>query len=132
MRLSVLRSWGLLMATGLWLAACAGIVTPTLTRDKVQEMLNTELNTGDSTDAIKSFFERHDFPYSYDASLRRYASSVPPGSKTALSIYIYTDTDQKLTVAQVIALPAPARTERRSNSTNDPGFLELNRDRRPF
>src|SRR5215831_4852008 len=131
MRLSVLRSWGLLMATGLWLAACAGIVTPTLTRDKVQEMLNTELNTGDSVEAIKSFFQRHDFPYTYDASLRRYASSVPPGSKAPLAIYIYTDVDQKLTVTQVIAPPAPPRPERRSN-TSDEGFLDLNRDRRPF
>jgi hypothetical protein len=131
MRLSVLHG-GVALAAGVGLVACAGIVAPTLTRDQVQEMLNTELNTGDSADAIKSFFQRHDFPYTYDASLRRYASSVPPGSKAPLAIYIYTDVDQRLTVTQVIATPAPARQERRSNSPDDSGFLDLNRDRRPF
>lgn len=123
---------GLMLAAGLGLAACAGTIRPTLTREGVQAILNTELNTGDSADAIKSFFQRHDFPYTYDASLRRYASSVPPGSKTPLSIYIYTDTDQKLTVTQVIAPPPAARMERRSIPGDDPGFLDLNRDRRPF
>jgi hypothetical protein len=131
MRVSVLRGGGLVVAA-VGLVACAGLVQPTLTRDQVQTMLNTELNTGDSADAIKSFFQRHDFPYTYDASLRRYASNVPPGSKAPLSIYIYTDVDQKLTVTQVIAPRAPPRQERRSNVQDDAGFLELNRDRRPF
>jgi hypothetical protein len=131
MRVSVLRGGGLVVAA-VGLVACAGLVQPTLTRGQVQTMLNTELNTGDGADAIKSFFQRHDFPYTYDASLRRYASNVPPGSKAPLSIYIYTDVDQKLTVTQVIAPRAPPRQERRSSIQDDAGFLELNRDRRPF
>lgn len=130
MRRSLFAAWALVV-TGVGLSGCAGITGPTLTRAEVQAMLNTELNTGDSADAIKSFFVRHDFPYTYDASLRRYASSVPPGSRTPLAIYIYTDIDQKLTVAQVIAPPAPTRTERRFTPPDD-GFLELNRDRHPF
>jgi hypothetical protein len=130
MRLSVPSVGGLVVAAVcIGLVACAGLVQPTLTRDQVQTMLNTELNTGDSAEAIKSFFQRHDFPYTYDASLRRYASSVPPGSRAPLSIYIYTDVDQKLTVTQVIAPPAPQRMERR-NPVDDASFLGLMRDRR--
>ena len=132
MRLSFVGGLGLLLVTALGLAACASLVGPTLTRDQVQTMLNTELNTGDGADAIKSFFARHDFPYTYDASLRRYASSIPPGSKAPLSIYIYTDVDQKLTVTQVVAPPAPPRMERRANQQDPELFLEHDRAPRRF
>jgi hypothetical protein len=114
------------------LAACAGAVRSTLTRDEVQAMLNTELNTGDSTEAITSFFQRHDFSYTYDESLRCYTSHVSTGSKAPLAIYIYTDVDQKLTVAQVIAPPAQPRIARRTKSQDDAGFLDLNRGPRRF
>ena len=129
MRSSLL--FGVFVAAALGLAACAGLGGPTLSREQVQMMLNTELNTGDNADAIKSFFQRHDFPYTYDASLRRYASSVPPGSRAPLAIYIYTDVEQKLTVTQVIAPPPPPRPQRRMNSV-DLDALDNNRVRRPF
>ena len=95
-------------------------------------MLNTELNTGDSAEAIRSFFQHHDFSYTYDESLRRYASNVSTGSKAPLAIYIYTDVDQKLTVAQVITPPSPPRIAHRTKSQDDAGFLDLNRAPRQF
>ena len=111
------------------MTACAGAGGNALNRDKIEAMINSELETGDGAQAIQAFFQRHDFPYTFDASLRRYASTIPMGGGPTLSIYIYTDTEQKLTVAQVVAPEAPR--SRHSAPLPDPA-LEFSHQNRRF
>lgn len=115
-------------AISLFLAACAGVDGNVPSKDKIEAMINGELETGDGADAIQAFFQRHEFPYTYDASLRRYASTIPMAGRPPLSIYIYTDTEQKLTVAQVVA-PEPPRP-RRTAPPPDPALEFHRQDRR--
>jgi hypothetical protein len=90
------------------LAALAGCAAGTnFTKDQLETTLNNELMTGASGDEIQAFFERHDFPYSYDAMLRRYRSTLSAGSNRKLDIYIYTDNERKLTIAQIIGTETP-------------------------
>jgi hypothetical protein len=110
---NLVRFWRSAMgAICLCVTACAGVSGDALNRDKIETMINGELATGDGAQAIQAFFQRHEFAYTYDASLRRYASTIPMGGGPTVSIYIYTDTEQKLTVAQVVAQasPRPRRT----------------------
>ena len=77
------------------------------TKEQLETALNAELMTGADAEQIQAFFERHEFPYSYDAMLRRYRSTLGAGINRRLDIYIYTDTDQKLTIAQVLGTEVP-------------------------
>ena len=120
----------LIGAVGLLLAACAAVPGSMLDKEKLEAMLNSELVTGDNAEAIQAFFQRHQFPYSYDASLRRYASTVPSGERGPVSLYIYIDAEQKLTVAQVLE-PRTVPVQRRRTPRADP-FLELPSERRRF
>ncbi len=77
------------------------------TKEQLETTLNNELTTGAGPDQIEAFFVRHEFPYSYDAMLRRYRSTLGAGINRKLDIYIYTDMEQKLTVAQVLGTETP-------------------------
>ena len=71
---------------------------------------------------IEAFFQRHAIPYTYDASIRRYFGTAAIETRGALSVYVYTDTDKKMTVT-LVQLPKPAapmRPERRM-----PAYLDL-------
>jgi hypothetical protein len=113
-----------LCALAIVLAACASDAM--FTKDQLETALNDELTTGAGPDEIQAFFKRHDFSYSYDAELRRYRGSVAAGSNRRLDIYIYTDTDQKLTVAQVLT----TETQQRRPVTSIPPLDLGRRDNR--
>jgi hypothetical protein len=87
-------------------------------KEKVEAMLNTELATGDDADAIEGFFHRHGIAYTFDASIRRYAGTVEMGAGGPFSVYVYTDTDKKMTVSLVQA-PKPQATMQRPRRTQD-------------
>jgi hypothetical protein len=88
-------------------AACAGIPSGEADKEKMEAMLNTELMTGDSAEAIEAFFQRHGIAFTYDPAIRRYAGTADVGDKVPLSVYVYTDMDKKMTVSLVQA-PKPA------------------------
>lgn len=97
---------GALAGLGLFaISACA--TDAGFTKDQLETTLNNELMTGAGPDQIQAFFERHEFPYSYDAMLRRYRSTLSGGINRRLDIYIYTDMEQKLTIAQVLGTETP-------------------------
>lgn len=85
-------------------------------KEKLEAMLNTELATGDDAAAIEGFFQRHGIGYTYDAAIRRYAGTLEMGAGGPFSVYVYTDTDKKMTVSLVQApkqqatMPRPRRT----------------------
>ncbi len=89
-----------LILVALALQACA--TDAGISKEQLETTLNDELATGDGPEKIQAFFERHEFPYSYDAMLRRYRSTLGAGANRRLDIYIYTDMERKLTIAQVI------------------------------
>ncbi len=113
MRFSLSRL--ILPAICLALSACAGGSGSGPSKEQVEAMLNAELMTGDSAEAIEGFFQRHGFPFTYDASIRRYASMV--GERAPLAVYVYTDTDKKMTVTLVQA-PKPQQMPRPRPSSN--------------
>jgi hypothetical protein len=95
------------MALPLLVAACAGVDNGEADKAKMETMLNTELMTGDSAEAIEAFFQRHGIAFTYNPAIRRYAATVDMGDKVPLSVYVYTDMDKKMTVSLVQA-PKPA------------------------
>lgn len=104
-------------------AACAGMGGDAFAKEKMEAELNTELKTGDDAATIEAFYQRHAIPFTYDASIRRYfGKAAVMGSPTPLSVFIYTDTDKKMTVTLVQApKPEPVmRAERRM-----PNYLDL-------
>jgi hypothetical protein len=88
-------------------AACA--TDAGFTKEQLETALNAELMTGAGETEIQAFFTRHDFTYTYDAELRRYKGTVAAGTNHRLDIYIYTDNDKKLTIAQVLSTETPQR-----------------------
>jgi hypothetical protein len=111
-----------ILILGLAAASCAGMAGDTLAKEKMEALLNAELKTGDDASTIEAFFQRHEIPYTYDASIRRYFGTAATPMRPPLSVYIYTDTDKKMTVTLVQA-PKPdpaARPERRM-----PNYLDL-------
>ena len=91
-------------------AACATVPSGEADKEKTESMLNTELMTGDSAETIEAFFQRHGIAFTYDPAIRRYAGMADLGDKIPLSVYVYTDTDKKMTVSLVQvpkALAAP-------------------------
>lgn len=107
----------LIGALCLVLAACAGVGGNALSKEKMEAMLNAELMTGDSAATIETFFQRHGIAYTYNPSIRRYFGTVAMGGSVPLSVYVYTDTDKKMTVTLVQALkpepvmPRPRRAQ---------------------
>lgn len=99
------------------LAACAADAG--FTKEQLETVLNDELMTGAGPDEIQAFFKRHDFTYSYDADLRRYKGTAAAGATKRLDIYIYTDNDMRLTVAQVLS----TETLQKRPATNLPNFI---------
>src|SRR5579885_1847136 len=91
------------------LASCVAAGPAGPSRAEVAAMINNELETGANTDAIRAFFDRHAFPYKYDMAHRFFAATVSRGHMPPLSIYIYTDMQQRLTVAQVEEPPVQQR-----------------------
>jgi hypothetical protein len=93
----------------------------TLAKEKMEALLNAELKTGDSAGAIEYFFQRHAIPFTYDASIRRYSGRSEMEKGAPLSVYVYTDTEKKMTVS-LVQLPRPEvmRPERRR-----PNYLDL-------
>jgi hypothetical protein len=97
-----------IVLTGAALFALAACATGTaFTKEQLETTLNDELMTGASSADIQAFFERHEFPYSYDAMLRRYRSTLNAGTNRKFDIYIYTDNERKLTIAQIIGTETP-------------------------
>lgn len=79
-------------------------------KEKMEGMLNTELMNGDSAATIEAFFQRHGIAFTYNPDIRRYAATVDLGDKVPLAVYVYTDTDKRMTVSLVQApktAPAP-------------------------
>jgi hypothetical protein len=105
-------------------AACAGMDmgSNAAGKEKMEAMLNAELMTGDSAATIEGFFQRHGIPYTYDASIRRYFGTVTMGESAPLSVYVYTDTDRKMTVTLVQA-PKPEPVMRRPRRAQD--YLDI-------
>ena len=98
-------------------SACAGMASDTLGKETMEAMLNAELMTGDSAATIEAFFQRHAIPYTYDASIRRYFGTVERGAP--LWVFIYTDTDQKMTVTLVQAPKSMPMMQRPRRGTQD-------------
>ena len=96
-----------ILALPLAVAACAGIDRGEADKAKMEAMLNAELMTGDSAETIEAFFQRHAISFTYNPAIRRYAATVDMGDKVPLAVYVYTDTDKKMTVSLVQA-PKPA------------------------
>jgi hypothetical protein len=88
-------------------AACASVGGGEADKAKMEAMLNTELMTGDSAETIEAFFQRHGIAFTYNPAIRRYAATVDMGDKVPLSVYVYVDTDKRMTVSLVQA-PKPA------------------------
>ena len=104
-------------------AACAGMGGDAFAKEKMEAELGAELKTGDDAATIEAFYQRHGIPFTYDASIRRYFGKAEVmGGGAPLSVFIYTDTDKKMTVSLVQApKPEPMmRTERRM-----PNYLDL-------
>ena len=99
-------------------SGCAGLGGNAAGKEKIEAMLNAELMTADSAATIEAFFQRHGIAYSYDAAIRRYFGTVPMGSTAPLSVYVYTDTDKKMTVTLVQA-PKPEPIMRRPQRARD-------------
>jgi hypothetical protein len=89
-----------------------------LGKEKMEAMLNAELMTGDDAATIEAFFQRHGIPFTYDASIRRYFGTVEMDKSAPLSVYVYTDTDKKMTVTLVQA-PKPVPAMRRQRPAQD-------------
>jgi hypothetical protein len=111
-------------------AACVGMAGDTLGKEKMEAMLNAELMTGDSAATIEAFFQRHAIPFTYDASIRRYFGKVEMAERATLSVYIYTDTDKKMTVTLVQA-PKPEPAMRRPRMRNYLDLPGISAPRRP-
>jgi hypothetical protein len=77
---------------------------------KMEAMLNSELMTGDSANTIEAFFQRHSIAFTYNPDIRRYAATVDMGDKVHLAVYVYVDTDKKMSVSLVQA-PKPVAVE---------------------
>lgn len=90
--------------------ACASVDNGQADKERMEAMLNTELMTGDTAEAIEAFFQRHGIAFTYDPAIRRYAGTADLGDKIPLSVYVYTDTDKKMTVSLVQA-PKPAAAQ---------------------
>jgi hypothetical protein len=92
-----------------------------LAKEKMEALLAAELKTGDSAGTIEAFFQRHAIPFTYDASIRRYFGRAEMGMRSPLSVYVYTDTEKKMTVT-LVQLPKPdiMRTQRRM-----PNYLDI-------
>lgn len=106
-----------------------------MTKERAEALLDAELATGDSADMIEAFFMRHDLPFRYDAAIRRYTSSVMMDGRPTLFIYVYTDTDRKMTVSLVQEQKPQAdapRPMRRGRNLDE--FLDFTRrpPNRPF
>ena len=116
-----------ILALALAVASCASVDTSEADKTKMETMLNAELMTGDSAETIESFFQRHGIAFTYDPAIRRYAATVDMGDKVPLSVYVYTDTDKKMTVSLVqapkaaAAPPAMQRQRRRDTYIDVPG-----------
>jgi hypothetical protein len=103
----------LAFALPLMVAGCdglAGVDRGEADKAKMEAMLNTELMTGDSTDKIEAFFQRHGIAFTYNPAIRRYAATVDMGDKVPLAVYVYVDTDKKMSVSLVQA-PKPVAVE---------------------
>ena len=98
--------------------ACAGMGNTVLGKEKMEALLNAELMTGDDAATIEAFFQRHGISYTYDASIRRYFGTAAMGDRAPLSVYVYTDTDKKMTVTLVQAVK-PEPVMRRQRRTQD-------------
>ena len=88
-------------------AACAGVDSGEADKAKMEAMLNAELMTGDSAEAIEAFFQRHAITFTYNPAIRRYAATVDMGDKVPLAVYVYTDMDKRMTVS-LVQTPKPA------------------------
>ena len=101
-----------------------------LDKEKLEAMLNSELVTGDNAEAIQAFFQRHQFPYSYDRRSGAMPARCRQARRGPVSLYIYIDAEQKLTVAQVLE-PRTVPVQRRRTPRAGP-LLELPSERRRF
>ena len=88
-------------------SGCVAVDPGEADKAKMETMLNTELMTGDSAETIEAFFQRHGIAFTYDPAIRRYAATANMGDKVSLAVYVYVDTDRKMTVSLVQA-PKPA------------------------
>jgi hypothetical protein len=60
---------------------------------KVRATISLELPRGSPADQTEAFFKRHQIPYSYDQTVRRYYGSIRNLGPFDRSIEIYIDTD---------------------------------------
>lgn len=74
----------------------------------IQQDIQASLKPGDSKDKIIEFFNRHNYPYSYNEFLNRFESSVPSsqarniiGVKSVIIINIYVDNNGDFTRSEV-------------------------------
>jgi hypothetical protein len=104
-------------------AACAGMGSGAFAKEKMEAELNTELKTGDDAATIEAFFQRHAIAFTYDASIRRYFGKAEAGGGAPLSVFIYTDTDKKMTVS-LVQVPKPEATMLPS-MRRMPNYLDL-------
>jgi hypothetical protein len=106
-------------------AACAGVPRGQADKEKMEAMLNAELMTGDSAETIEAFFQRHGIAFTYDPAIRRYAATVDMGDKVPLSVYVYTDTDKKMTVSLVQAPKVPAQPVMRQEQRPRDYYIDI-------
>jgi hypothetical protein len=115
-----------LLALPLAVAACAAVDRSEADKAKMEAMLNAELMTGDNAEAIEAFFQRHGIAFTYNPAIRRYAATADVGDRVPLAVYVYTDTDKKMTTSLVQApkppaLPAMERQRPRDTYIDIPG-----------
>lgn len=106
-------------------AACAGVASSESDKEKMEAMLNAELMTGDSAETIEAFFQRHGIAFTYDPAIRRYAATADVGDKVPLAVYVYTDTDKKMTVSLVQAPKAPAQPVMRQEQRPRDYYIDI-------
>ena len=112
-------------ALALAAAACAAVDPGESAKAQMETMLNTELMNGDSADKIEAFFRGHAMNFTYDPAIRRYAATGGMIGNLPLAVYVYTDTDKKMTVSLVqapkpVAAPVVMQRERPR-----PSYLDL-------